>query len=129
MAKLYIDDVEYEAPTDFDLGEARIIKRYADVTLNQLRTHDDSDPDLVAAFIHIAFRRATPEASYAEIERRVDAVKLAKIDLRDEETDARPPELATSPLEDSPPSSGESSSNGAATIPEPESLETSGHPV
>lgn len=128
MAKIIIDDTEYEAPSDYDMGEARIIKRYAGITLNQLAKHDPSDPDLIAAFIHITFKRLSPDQSFAQIEERVDAVKLAKIDMRKED-DARPPELPTSLPEGSALSSGASSSNGAESIPELGSLETSGHPV
>jgi hypothetical protein len=130
MAKMLVDGVEYEVSLDFDLGEARLIKRYAGITLNELERHDPSDPDLIAAFIHIAFRRRSPEVSDIEIEERVNRVKLAKIDLRDdEEVPVRPPASAPSVPDGSASSSGASSSNGAATTPEPESREITGAPV
>ena len=123
MAELLIDGVAYEMSFDFDLGEARTIKRYAGITLAELPGHDHSDPDLIAAFIHIAFKRHSPELPDAEIERRVNAVKLASIDMREDEVDARPPASATSPPAGSASSSGESSGSS------PEPSQENGSPV
>lgn len=126
MAKLVIDGIEYDLSFDFDLGEARVIKRYAGITLNQLATHDESDPDLVAAFIHIVFKRRWPEVEDSEIEARVNKVKLASIDMRVDEVDARPPASAQSEPAGNGSSSGASSEPGVEPIRERSSPGTSG---
>lgn len=129
MAKMTIDGIEYEVSFDFDLGEARTIKRYAGITLNQLEDHDPTDPDLIAAFIHVAFKRRYPQVSDREIEERVNRVKLAKIDMRDdEEVEVDPPAIPAVPSE-SVSTSGGNSTNGAAPTLAHESLEITGHPA
>lgn len=97
MANIVIDGTAYEFSTDFDLGEARVIKRYTDLNLQQLDGHDPSDPDLIAACVHIALQRREPGASFGEIEARVNKVKLARIEYQeDEEISADPPAPAPS---------------------------------
>ena len=130
MAKIIIDGTEHEFSTDFDIGEGRIIKRYTDLNLRDLEGHDPSDPNLIAAMVHIIFRREEPGLSFSELEEKVDRVKFAQIDLADEAVDASPPDQSK-PFE-KPDSDGETGapSNGLpAPSPETESPETTGLPV
>lgn len=90
MAKLFIDGKEYAFSSDYDLGEARIIKRYTGLNLQQLEGHDPTDPDLIAACIHIAFLRDEPSLSFADVEARVNKVKLARIEFEADEEGASP---------------------------------------
>jgi hypothetical protein len=93
MSTLSIDGREYEFDGNFDLGEARVVKRYTGLTLKDLEGHDPSDPDLIAAFVHITFRRETPQASWDELEARVNAAKLATLlfEQDEEAVDVGPP--------------------------------------
>lgn len=95
MATISIDGVDYEFTTDFDLGEARIIKRYTGLNLAQIEGHDASDPDLIAAFIHITFRRENPAATFSQLEEKTDAVKLSR--LHTDEGDVGPPDGNATP--------------------------------
>lgn len=114
MAKIVIDGREYELSLDFDIGEARVIKRFAGITLQELEGHDPSDPDLIAAFLFIVFRRENSTLSDAVLEERVNKVKLAAIDMReDEEVVTVPPARAPSGNGANATSSGSSFDNGA----------------
>lgn len=130
MAKIVIDGVQHEFDTGFDLGEARTIKRYTGLNLQELEGHEPSDPDLIAAIVHIVFHRAEPGLSFAELEEKVDAVKIASIDMiEDEGGDLSPPEQSK-PLS-SDVSAGETGAplNGLPDpSPETESLATTGSP-
>lgn len=94
MASLVIDGARYEFPTidTFTMGEARVIKRYTGLSLNELQPDkktrkpgvDPSDPDFIAALLHIAFARSDPDASSDELEKRVDAVRFARIEAVEE---------------------------------------------
>lgn len=95
--KIIIDGVEYEQPDVFTIGEARILKRYTGLNLAQVENAEVSDPDFMAAVIHIAFARETPHASFDEIEARVNNVSLAQIGGS---SDADPPTSAPSPATD-----------------------------
>lgn len=96
--KLLIDGTEYPLPQlgDMNMGEARILKRYTNKSIEELEAMPATDPDLVAAVCHVVLLRETEGASsFAEIEQRVNAIKLAELDIRrgDDvaEGDARPP--------------------------------------
>ena len=131
MATITIDGTEYEFDADFDIGEARIVKRYTKLNLAELDGHDPTDPDFIASVIHIVFRRQDPDAKFDDIEARVDAVKLAAIDMRDdEEVVLSPPDL--SKPSETPGSDGETGepSNGLpAPSLEIENPETTGNPL
>lgn len=129
MATITIDGTDYEFSADFDIGEARIVKRYTGLNLEQLDGHNPTDPDFIAAVIHIVLRRDNPELKFAELEERVDAVKLAAIDMRDDD------EVQLSPPDQSKPSekpasdgeTGERSNGLPETSLASESLATTGH--
>lgn len=110
----------YPVPTvdTFDIAEARILKRYSGVVLEDFApVHPEaedaekaawekeqgkmlSDPDFKAAFAHIAFRRGNPEREYEEIAAIVDGLNLVNVTLAlFEEEDASPPELTVSASE------------------------------
>lgn len=130
MATIIIDGTEHDFSTNFDIGEARVIKRYTNLNLQELEGHDPSDPDLIAAMLHIIFRREEPGLSFSDIEQKVDAVQLASIDLREEEANADPPDQ--SKPSEKPGSAGETGehSNGLPDQSlETESPETTGLPA
>ena len=130
MAKIIIDGTEHEVSTDFDIGEGRIIKRYTNLNLRDLEGHDPSDPDLIAAMVHIIFRREEPGLSFSELEEKVDRVKFAQMDLTDEAVDASPPDQSKpSEKPDSAGETGEPSNGLPAPSPETESPATTGLPV
>ena len=131
MATMIIDGIEHEFSPDFDIGEARIIKRYTGLSLAGMENHDVTDPDLVAAFVHIVFRREDPSLSFALLEEKVDRVKLASIDMRDDEVVPLSPPDQSKPFEkpDSAGETGEPSNGLPAPSPETESPETTGLPV
>jgi hypothetical protein len=129
VATITIDGTDHEFEADFDIGEARIVKRYTNLNLAELDGDDPSNPDFIAAIIHIVFRREDPSARFEEIEARVDAVKLAAIDMRDdEEVQLSPPDQSKpSEMPDSGGETGEPSNGLPAPSPEIESQETTGH--
>ena len=131
MAILIIDGVEHEFSADFDIGEARVIKRYTGLSLAQMEGHDVSDPDLIAAFIHIVFRREDGTLSFSELESRVDAIKLASVDMRDEDEVQLSPPDQSKPKENvvSAGETGEPSNGLPAQSLETESPATTGPPV
>ena len=132
MAKIVIDGVEHDYSLNFDIGEARIIKRYTNLNLQEVEGHDPSDPDLIASIVHIIFRREEPTLSFSDLEEKVDRVKFATIEYRADEG-----EVALSPPDQSKPSekpdsageTGEPSNGLPAQSPETESPETTGLPV
>ena len=115
-----IEGKTYPVPTldTFDLAEARILKRYCNVVLEDFspvhpeaedsvrEAHEArqremlSDPDFKAAFAHIAYRRGNPEQEFEEIQAVVDKLGLLDVTLAlFEEEDANPPEETGSPSE------------------------------
>lgn len=129
MATITIDGTDYEFEADFDIGEARIVKRYTNLNLAELDGHDPTNPDFIASVIHIVFRREDPDVKFEEIEARVNAVKLASLDMRDDdEVQLSPPEQSKpSEKPDSDGETGEPSNGLPAPSPEIESPETTGH--
>jgi hypothetical protein len=108
----------YAVPTisDFDIAEARIMKRYSGVVLEDFApVHPEAtpevraahekklegiltDPDFKAAFAHIAYRRVHPNVGYDEIAALVEKVSLVDVTLAlfEEEEDVSPPSLSES---------------------------------
>jgi len=129
VATITIDGTDYEFEADFDIGEARIVKRYTNLNLAELDGHDPTNPDFIASVIHIVFRREDPDVKFEEIEARVNAVKLASLDMRDDdEVQLSPPEQSKpSEKPDSDGETGEPSNGLPAPSPEIESPETTGH--
>lgn len=94
--QIIIDGMAYDMPDTFTIGEARTLKKYTGLNLSDLEGADTSDPNFMAAVIHIAFARKFPNVSYAEIEARVDKVSLESIDTVMAEEPADPPTVAPS---------------------------------
>jgi hypothetical protein len=119
MAKLLIEGEEYPMPNlgDLNLEQARILKRYTGLSLEEAAELRASDPDLIAAFCHLAFQERDPTASFVELERRVQAVHLLTIDSIEEEADASPPPPGPSETESEPVTSGESSATTTDETP------------
>lgn len=92
-SKLVMDGREYPMPNlgDLTMGDARIIKRYTGMTLEQVAEADPTDPDLIASFCHLAIRAEEPRKSFADIEAEVDKVRLAKLEFVAEEEEESPP--------------------------------------
>ena len=124
MAKITIDGRELETPdyNDLDMGQARIIKRYSGMSLRELGEADPSDPDVIAAFCHLALASADPDRSYADIEAEVSKIKFAKlvIENRDEQEDDAdvPPPSSPNETDSAANGSGLSSPDGSAETPE-----------
>lgn len=104
MAKIIIDGVDYPMPDAFTIGHARIIKRYTGLTLQQVEEADSSDPDLIAAYCHLAIGEMHPGRSFAAIEAEVDKIQFAQL-----ETPADEPED-----EESPPAAAQNGNGGNA---------------
>jgi hypothetical protein len=86
-AKLRIGAKEYELPSSFTLGEARVIKRYTGLNLKQFAEADNaSDPDAIAALVYIVLKRENPRVTEEDVD------ELGLEDVGDVEDDARPPE-------------------------------------
>ena len=131
---LVINGRDYPFPTvdTWDVGEARVLHRYTRMTLDQLgETEDYSDPNLTAAFCHIALARESPNASFDQIEKAVNRIKLVQIQTRDgdevtEQVD--PPSQPSGPPKpnENEPSTGPSGTDGSDLGQEQPSLRAIG---
>lgn len=136
---IVIDGREYPFPLaeTWSFGEARLLKRYTGKSQNQLEDEDAFDPDFQAGLIHIAFARANPQLRPSDIEKLVNDVKIAAVDvtgLGEETPDppaSAPPTLP--PAETKPPatesSTGDGSRNGGDHYPETITQPSTGTPV
>jgi hypothetical protein len=127
MASLIIDGVEYPAPNPatFTIGQARIIYRYSGLTLQQVEDADPSDPNLMAAFCHLALLETHTGRSFAEIEKVVDKIQFAKLDFaKDKEGEERPPVSSQNANGATPPPSGPTSVEPSARTPDKNPLPT-----
>lgn len=121
--KLVLDGAEFPFPEDLTMGEHRLFKKYTGMSLAMLDAETAfHDPDVMAAFMHIAIARANPHVPEKEIERRVNLI--TKVDAVEEPGDAEdPPTMTQTPSDvaSEPGTSGPSSPNGSAdsqvTIP------------
>lgn len=127
MATLIVDGQEYDFDFDFNVGEARTLFRLSGVTLDKLQ-ENKSNPHVTAAIVLIAFQRKWPDTPTADLEKRVDKVKLATLDLRDDEV-VLPPESTRSGQNGSASTSGETSKSGAETSPASATPAPTGHPI
>lgn len=123
MGKLIVDGQEYPLPDfgDLTMGQLRTIKRYTGLSAEAIRTADTTDPDLIAAFVHLAIQVGNPSATFSQIEERVDAIKLASLDFRsDKEVDVIPPATSggSSETDSAPPASGPPSDGSSDETPE-----------
>jgi hypothetical protein len=117
MAAIRIDGTKYELAFNFTMGEARMIKRYSGLTLNQLEGDNLTDPDVVAALMHIAVKRANPAWGDSAIEKFVDSVEIAKIEWEGDEDDAASPPASLNVASET--STGEDGSGLSVLSPEP----------
>jgi hypothetical protein len=129
-----IDGKTYAVPTidTFDIAEARILKRYSGVVLEDFAPpHPEAsdrevaaharkmesllfDPDFKAAFAHIAYRRGNLERDFEEIQGIVEKLSLVDVTMvLFAEDDAGPPEMMDSPSE--PESENDSSSPSSSS--------------
>lgn len=127
-----INGVIYEEPDSLTMGEHRIIKRYTGMTGKQIADaiseRVGADQDMLAAAMHIAYRRAHPDLSFEEIEAVVDSQDfvVAMETVGDGEGDELPPDETSEHGNESQPSSLESdakkssaSGNGSSTDSDP----------
>lgn len=125
--KIVIEGTAYPMPGNFTIGEARVLKQYTDLNLAEVETADTSDPNFMAAIIHIAFARANPATSFAHIEKVVNNIEIEKIDVEEAEVEADPPAPAPSPANGAnESSSGENGASDSAPTPETSSLAATG---
>lgn len=128
-ARLVIEGQEYPVPdlSELNMDEAMIIKKYTGLNLDEFEQANGSDPTVVAALVHVAFAAASPNESFATIERRVKKVRLAHIEQIGGEDDAVPvppaeaqnaPRLASVTPDGSEPSSGPTSAEPSAETPD-----------
>lgn len=143
--KFKIDDVEYALPpiAEFDMDEWEIVYDYSQLLFSDfapLATFDEETGELIEgdekeelarrrktqqpafrkALLHIAYRRAHPDAGLEEIKdivrraRQSDFIEaLYDASEPDVEGDARPPELTPKPDESSPRTNDDSSDSGS----------------
>lgn len=74
-AKLVIDGREYDAPSDFTLGEFRMLKRMTGMTVDEYDAAPMDDPDCIAWICWVAMHRENPAVTEADI----DNIGLATI--------------------------------------------------
>lgn len=126
MATLTIDGREYPMPDlgELTMGQARTLKRYTGMTLEEVSKASAVDPDIIAAYCHLAIAEAEPDLSFAAIEKQVNAIKFAQLDIKadeKDEDDERPPASTqnenVSELPRSGPTSPESSDAHQETSP------------
>lgn len=121
MAKFIMDGVEHDFAEEFDLGEARILKRYTGMNLKELEDLDPSDPDFITACMHILFRREQPGLTFQEYEAMGEAVNPASIEMvfDGEEVAASPPapSAGISDSATSEPSNGSQEASPEITTP------------
>ena len=121
MAKIIIDGVEHDFAEEFNLGEARIIKRYTGLNLRELENLDPSDPDFLTACMHILHRREQPGLTFAEYEAMGEALNPANIEtvLDGEEVASSPPapSAGISDSATSEPSNGSQEASPEITTP------------
>jgi hypothetical protein len=116
MPAIRIDGTKYELAFNFTIGEARTIKRYSGLTLNQVEGDNLTDPDVIAALVHIAVKRTNPAWGESTVEQFVNSVEIAKLEWEGDEDDAVPP--ASSNVV-SATSTGEDGSGLSGLYPEP----------
>jgi hypothetical protein len=116
MAAIQIDGTEYELDFNFTIGEARMIKRYSGLTLNKLEGDNLTDPDVIAALVHIAIKRANPAWGDSDVEKFVNSVEIAKLEWKGDEDDVVPPASLNVVSEIS---TGEDGSGLSGLYPEP----------
>jgi hypothetical protein len=117
MAAIRIDGAKYELAFNFTIGEARTIKRYSGLTLNQLEGDNLTDPDVIAALMHIAVKRTNPAWSESAVEQFVNNVEIAKIEWEGDEDDAASPPASSNVVSET--STGEDGSALSGLYPEP----------
>lgn len=128
--KLILDGKEYPMPdmAEITMGQARIIKRYTGMSLQQLGASDGTDPDVIAAFCHLAIAADNPAKSFGQVEKEVEAISFAKLEMTGDEDDGEdeedPPASTQSGSGDEPPRSGGGSDPSSGEIPEPIQLRT-----
>ena len=126
MAKLVIDGVTYDAPElgDMTMGQARVLKRYTNMTLQALARAEDagSDPDVISALAHLAIQGAEPNRSFASIQEQVENIRFAQLRFEDdggpvEEPDEDEENPTVSETGSEPSTSGESSTTSSDVPP------------
>jgi len=93
--RIIIDGHEYPMPkmSEVTMGQARILKRYTNASLEKLGTNlDATDPDLIAAFCHLALMPERPGKTFSEIEAEVDDIRFAELKFEGEPDEGEPDE-------------------------------------
>lgn len=81
--QIIIDGRAYALPRldAITMGQARVLKRYTGLSLAEIADVDGTDPDLIAAFCHLAIQAEEPHKSYAAIEREVEAISFTTLEF------------------------------------------------
>ncbi len=114
MAYFVIEGKDYEVPeTDsLTMGDATVIYDYTGLGLDQI-DEGVRHPGLLAAFMHIAYKRGNPDAAEADVKAMVANTRIVSALEKVDGDDAGPPDLTTKPSRRSsggkPKSSGDDS--------------------
>lgn len=126
-AKLVINGKEYEFPSSYDLGEARMLKRLTGLYLVEVDQLRIDDPDWITFTVWVMLHREDPRVTVEDVERLdldpfVDQI-VAILSKAVDKGDAGPPaEAAGEPSETPGPSSGSAEPSPSSSTPT--SLET-----
>lgn len=129
--KLVIDGREYQMPTSFTLGEARVVKRLTGRVLDELGGLSGSDPDWIVALVWIAMHREDATVTVEQVE----ALDFGDLQMEGQEDEPSPPDGPAQPAPETDngpkpktPSTGDGGETGSETSGPETTPGTSGTP-